>query len=123
MTEGSSVQKHGIKMLSHKEKLEDLQAGLDNDTYIDVILESLPPSYDPFVVNYNINGLEKLTHELINMFVQYKATTKKFAPSMLIKEASASKAARKRAIGRGSDPGSSPVQVLASTILGIGCRL
>ncbi|KAL0420478.1 UNVERIFIED_CONTAM: hypothetical protein Slati_3070700 [Sesamum latifolium] len=38
MTEGSSVQSHGVKMLSLVEKLEDLKAGLDNDTYIDVIL-------------------------------------------------------------------------------------
>ncbi|KAL0455061.1 UNVERIFIED_CONTAM: hypothetical protein Slati_0845300 [Sesamum latifolium] len=35
MTEGSSVREHGIKMLSLVEKLEDLQAGLDNDTYMD----------------------------------------------------------------------------------------
>ncbi|KAL0462819.1 UNVERIFIED_CONTAM: hypothetical protein Slati_0169500 [Sesamum latifolium] len=42
MAEGSSVQSHGVKMLSLQEKLEDLKAGLDNDTYIDVILQSLP---------------------------------------------------------------------------------
>ncbi|KAL0416446.1 UNVERIFIED_CONTAM: hypothetical protein Slati_3476500 [Sesamum latifolium] len=65
MTEGSFVQEHGIKMLSLVEKLEDLQARLDNDTYIDVILQSLPPSYDQFFINYNINGLEKPIHELI----------------------------------------------------------
>ncbi|KAL0292754.1 UNVERIFIED_CONTAM: hypothetical protein Sradi_6976100 [Sesamum radiatum] len=76
MTEGSSVREHGIKMLSLVEKLEDLQAGLDNDTYIDMILQLLPPSYDPFVVNYNMNGLEKSINELINMLVQYEATTK-----------------------------------------------
>ncbi|KAL0394451.1 UNVERIFIED_CONTAM: hypothetical protein Slati_4411300 [Sesamum latifolium] len=67
MAEGSSVQSHGVTMLSLVEKLEDLKAGLDNDTYIDVILQSLPPSYDPFIVNYNMNGLEKSIHELINM--------------------------------------------------------
>ncbi|KAL0455870.1 UNVERIFIED_CONTAM: hypothetical protein Slati_0926200 [Sesamum latifolium] len=59
MTEGSSVQSHGVKMLSLMEKLEDLKDGLDNDMYIDVILQSLPPSYDPFIINYNMNGLEK----------------------------------------------------------------
>ncbi|KAK4407792.1 hypothetical protein Sango_0360200 [Sesamum angolense] len=32
MTEGSSVQEHGVKMLSLVEKLEDLKAGLENDT-------------------------------------------------------------------------------------------
>ncbi|KAL0352342.1 UNVERIFIED_CONTAM: hypothetical protein Scaly_1622900 [Sesamum calycinum] len=57
MTEGSSVQDHGVKMLSLVEKLEDLKVGLENDTYIDVILQSLPPSYDPFIVNFNMNGL------------------------------------------------------------------
>ncbi|KAL0325381.1 UNVERIFIED_CONTAM: hypothetical protein Sradi_5107400 [Sesamum radiatum] len=38
MTEGSSVQEHWVKMLSLVEKLKDLKAGLENDTYIDVIL-------------------------------------------------------------------------------------
>ncbi|KAL0444611.1 UNVERIFIED_CONTAM: hypothetical protein Slati_2183800 [Sesamum latifolium] len=72
MAKGSSVQSHGITMLSLVEKLEDLKIGLDNDTYIDVILQSLPPSYDPFIFNYNMNGLEKSIHELINMLVQYE---------------------------------------------------
>ncbi|KAL0285699.1 UNVERIFIED_CONTAM: hypothetical protein Scaly_2811200 [Sesamum calycinum] len=67
MAEGSSVQSHGVKMLSLVEKLEDLKVGVDNDTYIDVILQSLPPSYDPFIINYNMNGLEKSIHELSNM--------------------------------------------------------
>ncbi|KAL0434657.1 UNVERIFIED_CONTAM: hypothetical protein Sradi_0173600 [Sesamum radiatum] len=35
MTEASSVQSHGVMMLSLVEKLEDLKAGLNNDTYID----------------------------------------------------------------------------------------
>ncbi|KAL0462749.1 UNVERIFIED_CONTAM: hypothetical protein Slati_0162500 [Sesamum latifolium] len=59
MTEGSFVHSHGIKMLSLVEKFEDLKDGLDNDTYIDVILQSLLLSYDPFIINYNMNGLEK----------------------------------------------------------------
>ncbi|KAL0293638.1 UNVERIFIED_CONTAM: hypothetical protein Sangu_3234300, partial [Sesamum angustifolium] len=79
MIEGSSVQEHGVKMLSLVEKLEDLKAGLDNDTFIDLILQSLPPSCDPFIVNFNMNGLEKCINELINMLVQYEATIKKFA--------------------------------------------
>ncbi|KAL0445876.1 UNVERIFIED_CONTAM: Retrovirus-related Pol polyprotein from transposon RE1 [Sesamum latifolium] len=97
MAEGSSVQSHGVKMLSLVEKLEDLKAGLDNDTYIDVILQSLPPSYDPFIINYNMNGLEKSIHELINMLVQYEATTHKSEPAVLVGEASTSKAKGKGA--------------------------
>ncbi|KAK4411925.1 hypothetical protein Sango_0265500 [Sesamum angolense] len=83
-TERSSVPEHGVKMLSLVEKLEDLKVRLDNDTYIDVILQSLPPFYDPFIVNFNINGLEKSLNELINMLVKYEATTKKSTPSVLV---------------------------------------
>ncbi|KAK4390248.1 hypothetical protein Sango_2088100 [Sesamum angolense] len=95
--EGSSVQSHGVKMLSLVEKLEDLKAGLDNNTYIDMTLHSLPPSYDPFIINYNMNRLEKYIHELINMLVQYKATTHKSAVVVLVGEATTSKAKGKKA--------------------------
>ncbi|KAL0405740.1 UNVERIFIED_CONTAM: hypothetical protein Slati_3887900 [Sesamum latifolium] len=97
MTEGSSMQEHGVKMLSLVEKLEYLKVGLNNDMYIDVILQSLPSSYDPFIVNFNMNGLEKSITELINMLVQYEATTKKSTPSILVGEVSTSKAKGKRA--------------------------
>ncbi|KAL0439598.1 UNVERIFIED_CONTAM: hypothetical protein Slati_2442800 [Sesamum latifolium] len=97
MAEGSSIQSHGVKMLSLVEKLEDLKVGLNNDTYIDVILQSLSPPYDPFIINYNINGLEKSIHELINMLIQYEATTHKSVPAVLVGEASTSKAKGKRA--------------------------
>ncbi|KAL0416262.1 UNVERIFIED_CONTAM: hypothetical protein Slati_3458100 [Sesamum latifolium] len=86
MAEGSSVHSHGVKMLSLMEKLEDLKVGLNNDTYIDVILQSLPPSCDPFIVNYNMNVLEKSIHELINMLVQYEAKIHKFEPAILVGE-------------------------------------
>ncbi|KAL0463050.1 UNVERIFIED_CONTAM: hypothetical protein Slati_0192600 [Sesamum latifolium] len=84
-------------MLSLVKKLEDLKAGLENDTYIDVILQSLPPSYDPFIVNYNMNELEKSIHELINMLVQYEATTHKSEPAVLVGETSTSEAKGKGA--------------------------
>ncbi|KAL0282110.1 UNVERIFIED_CONTAM: hypothetical protein Sangu_2969900 [Sesamum angustifolium] len=67
MDEGSFVHSHGIKMLSLVEKLDDLKGGLDNDTYIDVILQLLPPSYDPLIVKYNMNGLGKSINELLNI--------------------------------------------------------
>ncbi|KAL0455847.1 UNVERIFIED_CONTAM: hypothetical protein Slati_0923900 [Sesamum latifolium] len=44
-----------------------------------------------------MNGLEKTIHELINMLVQYEATTHKSAPAVLVGEASTSKAKGKRA--------------------------
>ncbi|KAL0463015.1 UNVERIFIED_CONTAM: hypothetical protein Slati_0189100 [Sesamum latifolium] len=91
MIEGSSVREHGVMMLSLVEKLKDLQADFEKvETYVDVILQSLPP-FDQFIINYNMNGLEKSLHKLINMLVQYEATIEKSAPSVLVGEASTSK--------------------------------
>ncbi|KAK4409424.1 hypothetical protein Sango_0015400 [Sesamum angolense] len=98
MIEGSSVREHAVMMPSLVEKLKDLQADLEKEeTYVDVILQSLPPSYDQFIINYNMNGLGKILHELINMLVQYEATIEKSAPSVLVGEVSTSKAKGKDA--------------------------
>ncbi|KAK4394179.1 hypothetical protein Sango_1888700 [Sesamum angolense] len=43
-----------------------------------------------------MNGLEKSIHELINMLVQYEATTHKSAPAVLAREASTSKVKGKK---------------------------
>ncbi|KAL0300428.1 UNVERIFIED_CONTAM: hypothetical protein Sangu_3121300 [Sesamum angustifolium] len=92
MIEGSSVREHGVMILSLVEKLKDLQADFGKEeTYVDVILQSLPPSFDQFIINYSMNGLDKCVHELINMLVQYEAMIDKSAP-VLVGEASASKA-------------------------------
>ncbi|KAL0448810.1 UNVERIFIED_CONTAM: hypothetical protein Slati_1437400 [Sesamum latifolium] len=89
----------GIKMLSLVEKLEYFKTRLNNDRYIYVILQSFPPFYNPFIINYNMNGLEKSINELINMLVQYEATTHKSVLAVLVREVSTSKAKAKR-VGR-----------------------
>ncbi|KAL0405237.1 UNVERIFIED_CONTAM: hypothetical protein Slati_3837600 [Sesamum latifolium] len=93
MIEGLSVREHGVMMLSLVEKLKDLQTDFEKEeTYVDMILQSLPPSFDQFIINYNMNGLEKSLHELINMLVQYKATIEKPVLLVLVGDASTSKA-------------------------------
>ncbi|KAK4390273.1 hypothetical protein Sango_2090600 [Sesamum angolense] len=93
MIEGLSVREHGVLMISLVEKRKDLQADFDKEEpYIDVILQSLPPSYDQFIINFNMSGLEKSFHELINMLVQYEATIEKSTPPVLVGEVSTSKA-------------------------------
>ncbi|KAL0454945.1 UNVERIFIED_CONTAM: hypothetical protein Slati_0833700 [Sesamum latifolium] len=101
MAEGSSVHDHCIQMLSFVEKLEDLKSRMENDTYISVFLQSLLPSYDPFIVNFNMNGLEKSILELINMWVQFKATINRSVPAVTLGETSTSKKVKKaRGVGR-----------------------
>ncbi|KAL0307513.1 UNVERIFIED_CONTAM: hypothetical protein Sangu_3026100 [Sesamum angustifolium] len=80
-------------ILSLVKKLKDLQADfLEEETYIDLILQSLSPCLDQFIINNNMNELEENLHELINILIKYKAMVEKFAPSVLVGEASISKA-------------------------------
>ncbi|KAL0301931.1 UNVERIFIED_CONTAM: hypothetical protein Sradi_6469900 [Sesamum radiatum] len=120
MIEGSSEREHGVMMLSLMEKLKDLQADFDKEkTYVDVILQSLPPFYDQFIINYNMNRVEKNLHELINMLVQYEATIEKSAPLVLMRETSSSKAKGKVAgrEKRKKDETSSTVASTSSALL------
>ncbi|KAL0394879.1 UNVERIFIED_CONTAM: hypothetical protein Slati_4454100 [Sesamum latifolium] len=100
MIEGSFIREHGVMMLSLVEKLKDLQADFkEEETYVDLILQSLPPSFDQFIISYNMNGLEESLHELIIMLVQYEATIEKHAPSLLVGKTSTSKA-KGKVVGR-----------------------
>ncbi|KAK4389812.1 hypothetical protein Sango_2318200 [Sesamum angolense] len=116
MIGGSSVRENGVMMLSLVEKLKDLQADLEKEeTYVNVILQSLPPCYDQFIINYNMNGLEKNLHELINMLVHYEATIEKSGPSALVGEVSTSKAKGKNA-GREKRKKDETFSTTASTV-------
>ena len=74
MVEGSSVHKHGLKMISLIEKLGNLDVVMDNDLYIDLILQSLPSSFDQFIMNFNMSKLEMTVNKLVNMLVTAEST-------------------------------------------------
>ncbi|KAL0395488.1 UNVERIFIED_CONTAM: hypothetical protein Slati_4515000 [Sesamum latifolium] len=60
MIEESSVREHGVMMLFLVQKLKDLETDFEREEkYIDMILQSLPPSFDQYIVNYNMNGFDK----------------------------------------------------------------
>jgi len=46
MSKGTSVQEHLLKMFDHLNTLEILGAEIDCESQVDMILESLPESYD-----------------------------------------------------------------------------
>ena len=67
MKEGESVQIHVLKMIDLIERLAQLGFVMDHDLGIDLVLQSLPPSYAQFVLNFNMNKLEVSLPELLNM--------------------------------------------------------
>ena len=70
MEENSSVSEHILKMSGYHHHLTQLGVNLPVDSVIDRFLQSLPPSYKSFMMNYNMQGMNKTIPEL---FVMLKA--------------------------------------------------
>ncbi|KAK2630885.1 hypothetical protein QOZ80_UnG0720430 [Eleusine coracana subsp. coracana] len=83
LAENGSVSPHVIKMIGYIENLEKLGAALHPDLATDVILQSLPASYEPFILNFQMNSLEKTLAELHGMLKTAEASIKKSGPSQV----------------------------------------
>ena len=64
MEENSSVSEHILKMSGYHNHLTQLGINLPVDSVIDRVLQSLPPSYKSFVMNYKMQGMDKTIPEL-----------------------------------------------------------
>ncbi|KAJ9552451.1 hypothetical protein OSB04_016496, partial [Centaurea solstitialis] len=67
MVKGTSVSDHVMKMKRHLDHLERLGHPVPLQLATDTILNSLSEDYRPFVVNYNMNNMEKTIAELHSM--------------------------------------------------------
>jgi hypothetical protein len=54
-------------MMGYLETLDKLGCELKDDLATSVILQTLPVSYEPFIMNFHMNGMEKLMVELHGM--------------------------------------------------------
>jgi hypothetical protein len=64
-------------MIDNIETLEKLGSELKSDLAIDIILQSLPVSYEPFIMNFQMNGMEKTLAELHRMLKIVEESIKK----------------------------------------------
>ena len=51
MAEGTPVQDHVLKMITHLKDLEILEAKIDGETQVDIMLMSLPESFKNLCLN------------------------------------------------------------------------
>ena len=77
MAEGISVSTHVLKMKGYIDHLERLGFPMSQELATDLILNSLPESYDQFVMNYNMNNMEKSISELHGMLKTAEQKIKK----------------------------------------------
>ncbi|KAK8619702.1 hypothetical protein V6N13_135984 [Hibiscus sabdariffa] len=67
MSEGSPVRAHVIKMMGYIQALEKLGFPLNIELAIDVVLQSLPDSFNQYVLNFNMNEINKTLPQLLGM--------------------------------------------------------
>ena len=77
MEENSSVSEHILKMSGCQNHLTQLGVNVLVDSVIDRVLQSLPPSYKGFMMNYNMQGMDKTISELFTMLKAAEVEIKK----------------------------------------------
>ncbi|KAK8988373.1 hypothetical protein V6N11_061131 [Hibiscus sabdariffa] len=77
MSEGSPVGAHVIKMMGYIQTLEKLGFALNDELAIDVVLQSLPDSFNQFVLNFNMNEINKTLPQLLGMLRTAEGNMKK----------------------------------------------
>ena len=85
------------KCLGYNNHLIQLGVNLPDDCVIDRILQSLPPSYKSFVMNYNMQGMNKTIPELFAMLKAAEVEIKKEHQVLMVNKTTVS---RKGAKGR-----------------------
>ncbi|XP_052172241.1 uncharacterized protein LOC127788167 [Diospyros lotus] len=76
MAKGTDVGDHILKMTNLIGQLEVLEFYMDVELLVDLILQSLPQSFAPFILNFNMNKLECWLPELLNMLTIAQAQIK-----------------------------------------------
>ncbi|KAM3253457.1 hypothetical protein ACQJBY_047511 [Aegilops geniculata] len=77
MDENSYVSEHILRISGYHNHLTQVGVNLLVDSVIDRVLQSLPPSYKSFVMNYNMQGMDKTIQELFAMLKVAEVEIKK----------------------------------------------
>ncbi|KAK8670112.1 hypothetical protein V6N13_104873 [Hibiscus sabdariffa] len=103
MSEGSPVGAHVIKMMGYIQTLEKLGFALNDELATDVILQSLPDSFNQFVLNFNMNEINKTLPQLLGMLRTAESNMKKGGSKSVLMVRVAKEKGKKVAKSKGSD--------------------
>ena len=86
MTPDTSVSAHVLKMKGLIDRLDKLGAPISHELATDLILGSLPESYDQFVMNYNMHHMEKSIAEFHGMLKNVETNIQKTNPVLMVQK-------------------------------------
>jgi len=84
LAEGAPVGPHVLKMIGYVENLERLGFPLGKELATDLILQSLPDRFSQFVLNFNMNDMDKSLPELLAMLRTAEQNLKSKGKSILM---------------------------------------
>ncbi|KAK8578773.1 hypothetical protein V6N12_069117 [Hibiscus sabdariffa] len=107
MSEGFPVGAHVIKMMGYIQMLEKLGFPLKDELATDVILQSLSDSFKPFVLNFNMNEINKTLPQLLGMLRTTESDLKKNGSKsiLMVREAKRKKKAKSKGNGKSKPKG------------------
>ncbi|XP_018622726.1 uncharacterized protein [Nicotiana tomentosiformis] len=93
MAEGSSVRDYVLKIMSLLNELEVLGAMIDKESQVEMVLQTLPDSFQQFRLNYNMNKMDLSLAKLLNELQAAESIIKQQAPivALNVEKASVSK--------------------------------
>ena len=100
MEENSSVSEHILTMSGLHNRLTQLGVNLPDDAVIDRILQSLPPSYKSFVMNFNMQGMEKTIPEVFAMLKSVEVEVRKEHQVLMVNKTTKFRKARVKRTSR-----------------------
>ncbi|XP_031262623.1 uncharacterized protein LOC116120793 [Pistacia vera] len=83
-TKGTPVGLHVVKMIGYIHKLEILGFGMEVKLSIDLVLQSLSDSFSQFIMNFNMNSMERSLSELLNILKMVEKDIKNSKSVMLV---------------------------------------
>ena len=96
MEEGTQVRTHVLKMMSLLNDMEVLGAEVDKATQIEMVLNTLPPSFQQFRLNYNMNKMDFTLSKLLNESVATETIIKQGAAPVVLNIERASSSVQKK---------------------------
>ncbi|KAL6346158.1 hypothetical protein AAG906_027888 [Vitis piasezkii] len=96
MEEGTQVRTHVLKMMSLLNDMEVLGAEVDKATQIEMVLNTLPPSFQQFRLNYNMNKMDFTLSKLLNELVAAETIIKQGAAPVVLNIERASSSVQKK---------------------------
>ena len=81
---GNPLSPHVIKMVGYVQSLDRLSFPISKEFATDIILNSLPSAYGPFISNYHMHGMDKKLTELYGMLKTAEADLKKGVNQVLM---------------------------------------